>query len=69
MYDPTHSLQGQYTFDTAQNTLQFIYYTTQSGPDTLKAQISDLTSTSMNMEGVLKNDSLRLELVKINRAN
>jgi hypothetical protein len=68
VYDPTHSMQGQYTFDTKRNTLQFIYYTTQSGPDTLKARISNLTSSSMNMEGVLKNDSLRLELVKINRA-
>jgi hypothetical protein len=67
VYDATMSLQGQYSFDSQQSRLQFIYYSGNRQPDTLQALVSGLTSNSMNLEGVLNKDTLRMELVKIDR--
>jgi hypothetical protein len=67
VYDATMSLQGQYSFDSQQSLLQFMYYTGNRYPDTLRALVSGLTSNSMNLEGVLNEDTLRMELVKIYR--
>jgi hypothetical protein len=70
VYDATMSLQGQYNFDSHKGLLQFMYYSGNTGyrqPDTLRALVSSLTSNSMNLEGILNNDTLRMELVKIDR--
>lgn len=65
VYNPKQSLQGQYTFDQKQGMLQFISY--NGRPYTSKVRISGLTSHRMNIDGILKNDTLRMELVKVNR--
>jgi hypothetical protein len=65
VYDPGYSLQGQYNFDHTQGMLQLITYSHK--PDTTSVRISGLTSHSMIIEGILNDDTLRMELVKVNR--
>jgi hypothetical protein len=67
VYNARQSLQGQYNFDDKAGELQFMYYSGNSYPDTMRARVSGLTPHSMNIEAILKSDTLRMELVKVDR--
>ncbi len=62
------ALRGSYEFDQKTNQLKFKYYTTGSGKsDSLIATISARTKKTMILDGILRKDTIRLELARLVR--
>ncbi|MBC8112401.1 MAG: hypothetical protein H7Y04_15210 [Verrucomicrobia bacterium] len=68
LYRPKQALRGDYEFDKKNNKLKFKYWTASSEkPDSLLATISNRTDKSMVLEGILRKDTIHLELAKLER--
>lgn len=68
VYQWQQALRGSYTFDPKTNRLAFTYYTAFSEkPDSLIATLSQRTINSMVLEGILRKDTIRLELTRLER--
>ena len=63
-YKPDESLTGDYKFDSITNNLQIVFL---RGPvnDTLRATVSGRTTESMRLRGILRQDTLDLQLARL----
>ncbi|WP_223860888.1 hypothetical protein [Spirosoma validum] len=62
-FEPSESLLGSYEFDSLQSKLQVAFYSN----DTLRATISNRTSETMRLQGVLDRDTLDMQLTRVRR--
>jgi hypothetical protein len=61
-FEPSESLFGSYEFDSLQNKLQVVFYN-----DTLRATVSNRTTETMRLQGVLGRDTLDMQLARLRR--
>ncbi|WP_240625392.1 hypothetical protein [Spirosoma pollinicola] len=62
-FDPGESLFGSYEFDSLQNKLQVAFYS----HDTLRATLSNRTTEAMRLQGILRHDTLDIQLSRLRR--
>jgi hypothetical protein len=68
VYRWKQALRGDYEFNEKNNKLKFNYWLEGSKePDSMLATISNRTDKSMVLEGILRKDTIRLELAKLDR--
>ncbi|PMD90679.1 hypothetical protein BWI97_22070 [Siphonobacter sp. BAB-5405] len=61
-YDPSESFHGSYTFDSLKNTLSVSFY---SSNETFQATVSDYTAKTIRLRGVMLQDTLDMQLVRV----
>jgi len=67
-YKWQQALRGEYEYNDTKHQLKFRYSTADSDKqDSLLATISNLTARSMVVEGILRKDTIRMELTKLER--
>ncbi len=66
-YIPKQSMRGSYTYDTTAHTLVASFEDDKKHADTLKATISQLTTKSMVIKGILAKDTIVLNLSRVER--
>lgn len=67
-YKPAESLRGDYEFDSLKNSLQIVitdYTAKKPKKDTLRATISGRTAKAMHLRGVLRRDTLDMQLARL----
>ncbi|MDJ1471475.1 hypothetical protein QNI19_27330 [Cytophagaceae bacterium DM2B3-1] len=67
VYNPVHGLHGLYTFDPKTNHLLIRYPNIFTGQDSIAATLSQRTSQSMVLDYTFNNDTLHLELSRLER--
>ena len=66
-YQPKESWKGNYTFDSAKNTLQLLMYASDTAkvPDTVRATVTNRTAKSMRLQTIASHDTLDMELTRL----